>query len=243
VTWGRLEGNGVVKLAIMQPYFLPYIGYFQLIEQADRFIVYDNIKYTKRGWINRNRLLLNGRDEVFSLPLQRASDSLDVIHRELAADFDARKLLNQIKGAYARAPHFSQTYALLEQIVGYDDRNLFRFILNSLINCCNHLGIKTPLSVSSEIPIDHCLKGEDKVLALCHASGATVYINAIGGVDLYNRATFAAQGIELRFIKSKASNYRQFDGEFVPWLSIVDVMMFNSIDVIRTMLTEQFELL
>ena len=95
-----------MRLAIMQPYFFPYIGYFQLIAAVDMFIVYDNIKYTKKGWINRNRMLQNGKDVMFSLPLKSDSDYLDVCERELAADFNRDKLLNQFKGAYRRRPVF-----------------------------------------------------------------------------------------------------------------------------------------
>ena len=119
-------GRGKVKLAIMQPYFLPYIGYFQLIAAVDQFIVYDNIKYTKKGWINRNRMLQNGKDVMFSLPLKSDSDFLDVCERELAADFNRDKLLNQLKGAYRHAPYFEQTYPLLEKIVRYEDARTMR---------------------------------------------------------------------------------------------------------------------
>ena len=114
-----------MKLAIMQPYFLPYVGYFQLIGAVDMFIIYDNIKYTKKGWINRNRMLRNGSDAMFSLPLKRDSDYLDVVKRQLAADYDRTKLLNQFKGAYLRAPFFADTFPLLERIVCHEDQNLF----------------------------------------------------------------------------------------------------------------------
>src|SRR5437763_14407143 len=130
-----------MKLAIMQPYFLPYIGYFQLIGAVDVFVVYDNIKYTKKGWINRNRLLRDGKDAMFSLPLRKDSDSLDVRARELAADFDRDKLLNQFKVAYARAPYFVRIYPLLERIVRCDARNLFRYLHHPIRGVCEHPGL------------------------------------------------------------------------------------------------------
>src|ERR1700680_880113 len=99
-----------MRTAIMQPYFFPYIGYFQLIDSVDLFIVYDNIKYTKKGWINRNRILLNGKDVTLSLPLKSDSDFLDIRDRELAADFNREKLVNQLSGAYRRAPYFRQVF-------------------------------------------------------------------------------------------------------------------------------------
>jgi hypothetical protein len=227
----------------MQPYFMPYIGYYQLIAAVDLFIVYDNIKYTKKGWINRNRMLQNGRDVIFSLPLKSDSDYLDVRERELAADFNRDKLLNQLKGAYRRAPYFMQTLPLVEQIVRCDDANLFRFLHISITKTCEHLGITTEIRNSSSIAIDHDLKNQDKVLALCAAVGASTYVNAIGGRELYSKETFRERGIDLQFIQSKPFEYPQLGDAFVPWLSIIDVMMFNSLDSIRTCITTNYELI
>ena len=231
-----------MKLAIMQPYFLPYIGYFQLIAAVDQFIVYDNIKYTKKGWINRNRMLLNKADAMFSLPLKKGSDSLNVVERELAEDFDRKKLLNQFKGAYGRAPQFELTYPVLEQIVQYGDMNLVSYIHHSIVRLCEHLGTKTEIRISSEIGVDHDLKGQDKVLALCKAAGADTYINTIGGVELYAKDDFRIQGINLQFIKARPFEYAQFGATFVPWLSIVDVLMFNPLDAVRDCIDTSFDL-
>jgi hypothetical protein len=227
----------------MQPYFLPYIGYFQLIAAVDIFIVYDKIKYTKKGWINRNRMLLNGSDEMFSLPLRKDSDSLDVVQRELAANFDRTKLLNQFKGAYSRAPQFDRTYPLLEQIVQYENTNLFCYIYHSIAKLCSHLGIKSKIIISSDLGIDQSLTGQDKVLALCKAVGGNTYINTIGGVELYSRDEFRSYGINLQFIKARPFEYLQFGATFVPWLSIVDVLMFNSLDAVRDCINKNYELI
>lgn len=231
-----------MKLGIMQPYFLPYIGYFQLLASVDQFIVYDNIKYTKKGWINRNRMLLNGKDAMFSLPLKKGSDSMDVVARELATDFERTKLLNQFKGAYGRAPQFELTYPVLERIVQHDEANLFCYIHHSIVRLCEHLGIKTEIKISSEIAIDHQLKGQDKVLALCKAAGADTYINTVGGVELYTKDDFRIQGIDLQFIKARLLEYAQFGAPFVPLLSIVDVLMFNPLNTVRACINENYEL-
>jgi len=223
----------------MQPYFLPYVGYFQLIASVDQFIVYDNIKYTKKGWINRNRMLRNGTAATFSLPLKKGSDSLNVVERELAGDFDRNKLLNQFKGAYGRAPQFELTYPVLERIVRHEEGNLFRYIHHSLVQLCKHLGINTEIRISSELTIDHELKGQDRVLAFCKAVGADTYINTMGGRDLYSHDDFAASHVDLQFIGPTDVNYAQFGAPFVPWLSIVDVLMFNPVDHVRTLLTER----
>jgi hypothetical protein len=232
-----------MKLGIMQPYFLPYIGYFQLISAVDVFVIYDNIKYTKKGWINRNRMLVNGEDVMFSLPLRADSDHLDVCERELMAGFTPDKLLNQFKGAYLRAPHFEQTFAFLELILRYEERNLFRFLRNAIQQTCRHIGITTDIRTSSEITIDHELKGQEKVLALCEALGATAYLNAIGGQDLYSRERFREHCIDLSFIKSLPLDYPQLGAAFVPWLSIADVLMFNSIETIHTYVSTNYELI
>ncbi len=231
------------SLAVMQPYFLPYVGYFQLINAADLFIVYDNIKYTKKGWINRNRFLLNGRDAVFSIPLKKDSDSLDIRDREISADFKKSKLLNQLREAYRRSPYFERTFPLVERIVLEKETNLFKFILNSIRETCESLAIGTEIVVSSSLRIDHSLAGKTKVLALCRHVGADVYINAIAGQELYSKEDFSAHGIDLKFLKTKPFEYRQLGDKFVPWLSIIDVMMFNSPDATRECLASNYELI
>ncbi|OYP32368.1 WbqC family protein [Rhodopirellula sp. MGV] len=220
-------------IAIMQPYFLPYIGYFHLVCSADVFVIYDNLKYTKRGWINRNRFLEHGSDAVFSIPLRKASDSLNIDQRELADSFDREKLLRRVSSAYAKAPHFDSAMALFESAVRYDAANLFSFLHHSLQLVLDHLKIARTILRSSEIQIDHQLSGQEKVIAICQAQQATTYINAIGGLSLYDEPSFANAGLDLRFIESHPRPYTQFDNEFVPWLSIIDLLMFNSIETVR----------
>jgi hypothetical protein len=231
-----------MKVAIMQPYFFPYIGYFQLIESVDLFILYDNIKYTKKGWINRNRFLRNGADSVFSVPLRKDSDFLDVKDRAVADDFDRGKLVNQLREAYWRAPHFDQAFTVVEKSVMSPRENLFEYIHDSVVEVCRYLGISARIVPSSSLAIDPAQKGKDRVLALCKAVGASGYVNAIGGQKLYSREQFDELGVELRFLKSHAITYPQFGGPFVPWLSIIDVMMFNSVSRIREFLETGYEL-
>ena len=232
-----------MKLAVMQPYFLPYIGYFQLIAAVDRFIVYDNIEYTKQGWINRNRLLRNGGPALFSLPLRRASDFADVRERNLAADFKPARLLNQFAGAYRKAPYFGSTLPIIEEILHQGDTNLFRLLHRSIEVLCRHLSIATPIEISSDVPIDHGLAKQEKVLALCRAMHADIYVNSIGGMELYSHQDFRSAGVDLRFIRTKPYEYAQFGGEFVPALSIIDLLMFNSVEAVRTQVRGGYELI
>ena len=227
-----------MKVAIMQPYFFPYIGYFQLINAVDKFVIYDNIEYTKKGWINRNRILKEGFDLMISLPLKKDSDFLFVNQRYLAEDWSKskQKLINSIKESYRKAPHFEDTFNLVQEIFNYSNSNLFEFILHSVLQTCKFIGIETEIIVSSTLDYNNELKSEEKVIAICKSIEATQYINSIGGVELYNKNNFSDQGIELNFIKSKPIIYNQFKNEFVPWLSIIDVMMFNSPEEINLML-------
>jgi hypothetical protein len=226
------------KIAIMQPYFFPYIGYFQLINAVDEFVIYDNIQYTKKGWINRNRLLLNGKDEFFTLPLKNDSDYLHVKDRYLADtwDIERKKILNRITESYRKAPYFKESYEVLEKCILYEDRNLFKFILHSVKTIMQYLNIETNLVISSSISIDHQLKSHDKVLAICKERGADIYINPIGGLDLYDKGHFKQNNLELQFQKSNSITYKQFNNEFVPGLSIIDVMTFNNKEEIQSKL-------
>jgi WbqC-like protein family len=232
-----------MKIAIMQPYFFPYIGYFQLIAAVDLFIIYDNIKYTKKGWINRNRFLSNGSDRVFSVPLQKDSDSVDVMNRTVARDFDRGKLVNQLREAYRRAPYFQQGFPIVQNAVLAPLDNLFDYVRNSVDEVCRYVGIDTRIVPSSTLGVDPTLRAQAKVLALCSTVGATTYVNAIGGQELYARETFAAEGVALKFLKPLDVEYRQFGNPHVPWLSIVDVMMFNSAATIRELVETRYELI
>ena len=228
----------------MQPYIFPYIGYFQLMYVADVFVVYDNIEYTKKGWINRNRILANDKDEYLTLPLKKGSDFVQVRDRFLADTWkdERKKLLNKISVCYKKAPCYPTTFSLIENVLMFEDDNLFNFIFNSLKAVKEYLDLSAQLVVSSSINIDHTLKSESKVLAICKALGATQYINPIGGVELYNKEVFKNEGLELSFLKANNITYPQFQNEFVPFLSVVDVLMFNDKETIQKLL-EQYILL
>ncbi len=229
-----------MRIGIMQPYLFPYIGYFQLIKAVDEFVVYDNIEYTKKGWINRNRILSNGIDTYLSFPLKKDSDFLHVRQRCLSENwrFERKKVLNKIVESYRKAEYFKTVLPVIEEIILFEDENLFSFILNSLNVIKAFLGINTVLTSSSSIPIDHSLKGEKKVIEICKSRRATTYINPIGGLELYSRDVFQMNRIDLKFIKSGDISYNQFHNEFIPWLSIIDVMMFNSKDEIKDLLMQ-----
>lgn len=233
-----------MKLAIMQPYLFPYIGYFQLMNMADEFIIYDNIQFSKKGWVNRNRILLNGKDTYITFPLKKDSDYSDIKDRYLADTWtsDRKKMLNKIREAYQKAPYFGIAYPVIEKSILSGENNLFRFIFNSLSLLKDYLSIKTPFVISSSIAIDHTLKSEHRIMEICKARGATEYINPIGGLDLYKKEDFKANAINLHFMKTGDIIYPQYRNKFVSSLSVIDVMMFNSKDKIQEYLDHSYEL-
>jgi hypothetical protein len=222
----------------MQPYFLPYIGYWQLLNYVDIFIVYDNIQFTKKGWFHRNNFLMNGKKTLFTIPLKKDSDYLDVRDRYLADDSarNLNKILAQMEQSYRKAPFYSEIQPLLKRIINYDNKNLFQYIFNSIQEIVIYLGIETKLIKSSDIDMDHSLSGEMRVLELCKKVEASTYINSMGGIELYNFQNFEDNKLKLLFMETKIEPYKQFTNDFVPYLSIIDSLMFNSKESVQEML-------
>lgn len=227
-----------MKIGIMQPYFFPYIGYWQLINAVDKFVIYDNIQFTKRGWIRRNRILMNGKDKMISLPIKKDSDFLDINKRFLSETFekDKTKIINQIRMAYSKAPEFNVVFPLIASAINCGEENLFDFIYATVKTVIDYLDINTEIIISSDIEMDHSLMNRDRVIEICKKLKAEQYINPIGGTELYDKEDFETQGVNLKFIKTDSIEYKQFDNPFIPNLSIIDVLMFNSKDRIKEML-------
>ena len=228
-----------MTIGIMQPYFLPYIGYFQLIKEVDKYVIYDDVNYINKGWINRNNILLNGQKYLFTLSLLGASQNKLI--NEIAVENNQSKLLKTIENAYKKAPYFENVFAVIQSIFDYENKNLSKFVGNSIIQIADYLDIKTIFVYSSEIEKDNTLKGQEKILQICKILGVTNYINTIGGQELYDKDIFKQNNIELHFLKTEMIEYKQFKNDFVPYLSILDVMMFNPIEEINVMLNK-FEL-
>jgi len=218
------------SLAVMQPYFFPYIGYFQLIKAVDRFVIYDDVNFIKQGWIARNRILLNGTEHMVSLQLAGAS-SFKLIN-EIGVGDNADKLLKTVYQAYCKASFFDQCFPVVQKILKNEEKNLAAFLFALIKSVCDYLGIKTELILSSAISKDNELKGQDKVLSICEALKAATYVNTSAGRQLYSREAFAERGLNLLFLDPLPVTYKQFCHEFVPGLSIIDVMMFNAPDTI-----------
>lgn len=235
----ELKEGVKMKIAIMQPYFLPYIAYFQLINAVDLFVICDDVNYIKNGWINRNRILLANQDYKFTLPIEKLSQNklineLTIYNGELSK----KKLLNSFEYAYKKAPQFKDIYPLLEDIILNKENNLSKYITYSLKKISTFLNLDTKIILSSSIDKNNNLKKQNKVLEICHILHATDYINAIGGIPLYSREIFKQNKINLLFLRSKNIEYSQFKSPFISWLSIIDVLMFNSLNHVKEFLNE-----
>jgi hypothetical protein len=229
-----------MKLGIMQPYFFPYIGYWQLLNHVDTYVVYDDVNFIKGGWINRNYILSNGKKSLLTLNLKQASPNKLI--NEIEIGNNQKKILKTISQSYSKAPYFNSAYPLIEEIFSIKEKNLALFLFNSIQKIVDFLEIKTEILLSSEIDKNNALKGQDKVLEICSILGADTYMNALGGMSLYESGAFKKNNIDLFFLKTLDVEYKQFSCAFQKNLSIVDVMMFNSPDQIQNYLP-QFELL
>jgi hypothetical protein len=227
----------------MQPYFLPYIGYFQLMAAVDKFVVYDDVNFIKGGWINRNRILLNGASYTFTLPLHQASPNKLICEIER---HDSQRwcegILRTIHHAYSRAPNYDKVSVLLEKILSYPAILLSEFVVNSLREIARYLSLEVDIVNTSRQYQNVVLKGQERIFDICLQEGADCYINPIGGIEIYSEDVFQSKNIKLEFIRSKSFQYQQLGNEFISHLSIIDVMMFNSIEVIREELSNGFDL-
>lgn len=223
----------------MQPYLFPYLGYFQLIARSDRFVFLDDVQYIKRGWANRNRILFNGQPRWIRIPVESAPRHESFAQRRYIIDARVqRKILGSLWHAYRSAPHFERIYSLVKDILEFEDWSVSQFNIYQIRKILQEIGIKQPTACSSEQPQTRNKRGQDRILALCKAMDGDAYINLVGGINLYSYARFEDSGIELKFLIPRIKPYRQSGNEFVPDLSIIDVLMWCSVSEVREKLRE-----
>lgn len=222
-------------VGIMQPYFFPYLGYFQLMAAVDHFVIYDDAQYMKGGWINRNRLLHEGTPHWWTRAIRRDDFRLPIMDRYYEDEGNAGFLMDRIRHYYRKAPYFSPVSSFIECLMATTEANVARFNETSLKAIAAHLGIRCSFSRASDLGLSQS-SGEEKVIRICERLAATRYVNASGGRSLYSSARFGSEGIELRFLQPQLQPYPQPEGTFVPGLSIVDVLMYNDAATVRQML-------
>ena len=229
-----------MKTAIMQPYIFPYIGYFQLISAVDTFVFYDDVNYIKRGWINRNQILVNNQAHLFSIPLKSASQNKLINEVELGLD---EKWLNNfyatLEQNYKKAPYYITTLDLIKKIFNLNHNTISDLAITSITSISNHIGISTVFELSSQKYSEtKGIEKADRLIEITKLNKSNIYINPAGGKELYHKDYFNKKDVDLFFIDSNIVPYKQFNNTFEPFLSIIDVLMFNSKNEIKKILTE-----
>ncbi len=223
-----------MKVAIMQPYILPYIGYFQLIKSVDSFVFYDDVNFIKKGWINRNRILINNQPSYFTIPCCKISQNSLICDIKTEESNFRSKLLKTISMAYKKAPYFNESFTLLEDIIQANTPAISDFAINSIKQICNFLELKKDFYLSSKLAYQRDGNTQDKIISICKLLNATEYVNMIGGRKLYSEEIFNKEKIRLTFLQSNITQYKQFTEDFTSGLSIIDILMFNSkVDIIK----------
>lgn len=213
----------------MQPYFFPYIGYFQLMKAVDFFVFYDDVQYVKNSWINRNRLLQLGAPTWWTLPVERSSHTLPINQRSYGLTTETRAdIEDKARRLYSTAPFHEQIQPILHSLMSFEDKNVARFNENALRTIARSLGIECRFFVSSDLDVPPKGDRQLRVIDICKKVGATRYVNAIGGLELYDEKIFKEAGITLEFLLGRLPLYKQFDDDPLPGLSILDTLMFNS---------------
>jgi len=225
-----------MTLAIMQPYLFPYTGYWQLVNAVDTFVIFDDVNFIKKGYINRNSILLNGKPHIFTLELIGASQNKLINEIEIGSN--SRKILKTIEMSYKKSPYFYIVFPIIKDILDNKEKNLAKFIGYSLEKIANYLGMGTKFIYSSDIRKNNSLKAQDKILEIASLLKSTDYINAIDGQKLYDKERFSQENIQLNFLDTEITEYKQFKNEFESHLSIVDILMFNSIEDINNILSK-----
>lgn len=230
-----------MKLAIMQPYFFPYIGYFQLINAVDKFILYDDVNFIKNGWINRNRIIINNEVKYLTIPLKNASSFKKI--NEIDCFIPVKELSNKIMMSYKKAPYFDNVWPLIKEILNSNLDKISPLAILSIKKISEYLDLNSTFEISSEYYAETKeLQKENRLIYICKMNATKIYINPSGGVDLYKKDDFKKENIDLFFLKTNFIEYKHFSNDFISGLSILDILMFNSKDEIKSML-ENYELI
>tara|TARA_R110002124_G_scaffold280092_1_gene453171 strand:- start:10029 stop:10733 length:705 start_codon:yes stop_codon:yes gene_type:complete len=232
------------SIAVMQPYFFPYIGYFQLINEVDKFVFYDDVDFIKNGWINRNRILINGEPKYFTIPCKDVSSNKLINLVEHALDERSKKkLLKKIRFTYSNAPYFENVFPVIEKVFEKETELISELAIESITRVTDYLELECEFQKSSENYDNQELDAADRLIDICKIEKITHYVNPIGGEELYDKKYFIENEVKLDFLKPAITEYEQFKHEFVPGLSIIDVLMFNSVSDINKKLLINYKLI
>lgn len=228
--------------AIMQPYFYPYIGYFQLIQAADRFILFDDVQYIRHGWINRNRILKPGEGVQYII-MSLATHTRNTLIKEIQpaeADTNKDRILRQMEHYKKTAPYYKTVRAFMEDCFATTQNSIAEMNGCYLKAVCDYIGIDFKIELSSQMNFDYSQVQDagEWALQMCKQLQVTEYINPAGGRELFDNAKFEKSDIRLRFLQPSLRTYNQRREHFEPGLSIIDVMMFNEPAAIRQLIND-----
>ena len=228
-----------MKVAIMQPYIFPYLGYFQLVNLVDKFVFFDDVSFIKGGWINRNNLLIENKSSLFSIPCVNISSNkkIDEVPIDNSKNWK-EKLLKKIEHAYKKAPEYDIVFPIIKRVINSKFEFISDLAKRSIKEIATYLEIKTKLIESSKAYNNHSMKGEKRIIDICKKEKAQEYINPEMGLSLYSKENFEKEGLSINFIKFKPTKYQQFSGDFTSYLSIIDILMFNSKKKAKEMLND-----
>lgn len=230
-----------MKIAIMQPYLFPYIGYWQLINAVDKFVILDDVNYIMRGYINRNSILMNGKPHRFTIPIKKASQNKLIMETKLDFDYNAKqKFLQTLRYAYHKAPYYNDVMPILESIILNQQDDLTQYIYRSFVKICEYLQLNAEFYFSSKIQKDNTLHGEGRIIEICKCMQGDIYINPYGGRNLYHHNNFEEESINLFFLEPHMDSiiYDQNNDNFERGLSIIDVLFYNDVKTINCFLGE-----
>ena len=232
-----------MKVAIMQPYFFPYLGYFQLIKQTENLILFDDVQNIRHGWINRNRVLKPEKEwQYIIVPLQGHEQTTPIKEIRVQNDDDWKiKIIRQIEHYKKKSPYYAQTKILLEECFNFQETSITLLNAFYIRKVCKYIGLPLNLKISSTENYDYKNVNDagEWALRICEQIGATAYLNPIGGMELFEPLKFAKSNIQLNFLTIKDIAYSQRrNGIIETGLSIIDVMMFNSPEQIQNLLDQ-----
>lgn len=233
-----------MKLGIMQPYFFPYLGYFALIKYTDKWIVFDTVQYIERGWINRNRIINPTKPEDMYINIPLENHHRDILIKDVLISNNENykeKILSQLWTAYKkRANYFNNVYKLVEDVLSLNTRSITELNVYALKKVNDYLNIPFDYEVFSKmnLAIDEVHDSGEWALNISKALNASEYVNPPGGIELFDKEKFDQNDIALKFLRINLKPYNQKKVKFIESLSIIDVMMFNSVNSINEMLND-----
>ncbi len=226
-----------MKIAVMQPYIFPYLGYFKLIDSVEIFVFLDDVSYINKGWVNRNRLIFSGGVNYFTLPLEGASQNNRICDLSVVSDHAwRRKLETSLRQSYSKAPFFHEVFDLVAPVLFGAETMIGEMAKHSVEVVSHYLGLRPKFIASSSVYCNESMKSDARIRDICLRENALEYVNLPGGRELYDPSKFASAGINLSFVEASLPCYPQFSSDFHPGLSIIDVLMHNDPATVKEML-------